>query len=551
MVLHADHHYGSAIGQKPSLMSSVSATTWDSTNDRSLSTKSTKSTKTRKSAAQGSGARKSPFKTSRAEAQREREKSVRVFRYGTPPKNIYAKNDGERVTQREWDTLNDTVRRQLREVAYQEREEQVMATARLSVPGRSFAPVNPLKERPEDFEALVSITEESDYRMWNKNEGWERLRATRGPTGNCSGCHGVITRVRKPLFTPEMMEKIINKAKKQKSTGGLLAMGRGEDTDKLVEQELKQMDSMLGRSTIGQRLAREKLASKVEEERRVLLEKECERRSQPYIAVTELYLPGNNLGRCGAFPSFSVSLLSQLVTLVMSDNHFSARLEDVMMMPMPTLEVLDLTGNRFSGPLPTALGGFRNLASIKLGRNRLSGPIPGAWGKLERLDFIDLHNNKVTGEVLPRELIEGAKNFREIRAGGNLLDRFEVPMPCKLRRVDLFNNKLSGEISDTVRWAPLTHLNLVQNALVGDIPISSLSQLPLVEVYLNHNNFSDPKVQGARLQANLPNCRISVDDYGFSGSPSRGAAVPLYDRVSVDDYSAPGGSPDPRPDSPG
>ena len=222
-----------------------------------------------------------------------------------------------------------------------------------------------------------------------------------------------------------------------------------------------------------------------------------------------------------------------------------------MMMPMPTLEVLDLTGNRFSGPLPTALGGFRNLASIKLGRNRLSGPIPGAWGKLERLDFIDLHNNKVTGEVLPRELIEGAKNFREIRAGGNLLDRFEVPMPCKLRRVDLFNNKLSGEISDTVRWAPLTHLNLVQNALVGDIPISSLSQLPLVEVYLNHNNFSDPKVQGARLQANLPNCRISVDDYGFSGSPSRGAAVPLYDRVSVDDYSAPGGAPDPRPDSPG
>ena len=45
---------------------------------------------------------------------------------------------------------------------------------------------------------------------------------------------------------------------------------------------------------------------------------------------------------------------------------------------------------------------------------------------------------------------------------------------------------------------------------------------------MNHNNFSDPKVQGARLQANLPNCRISVDD-----------------------YSAPGGAPDPRPDSPG
>ena len=61
--------------------------------------------------------------------------------------------------------------------------------------------MNPLKERIEDYDALVSIAEESDYRMWNKNEGWERLRATRGPTGNCTGCHGVTTRVRRPLFT--------------------------------------------------------------------------------------------------------------------------------------------------------------------------------------------------------------------------------------------------------------------------------------------------------------------------------------------------------------
>ena len=144
-------------------------------------------------------------------------------------------------------------------------------------------------------------------------------------------------------------------------------------------------------------------------------------------------------------------------------------------------------------------------------------------------------SGKTLSTILPRELIEGATNFREIRAGGNLLDRFEVPLPCKLRRVDLFNNKLSGEISDTVRWAPLTHLNLVQNALVGDIPVRSLSQLPLVELYLNHNNFKDPKKQGATLQANLPNCRISVDDYSFSGSPGR--AAPLYERVSVDDYS--------------
>ena len=46
--------------------------------------------------------------TSKGKAPRE---SVPTFRWGRPPKNIYAKNVEEQVSQREWDTLNDQVRR--------------------------------------------------------------------------------------------------------------------------------------------------------------------------------------------------------------------------------------------------------------------------------------------------------------------------------------------------------------------------------------------------------------------------------------------------------
>ena len=516
-------------------MSSVSATTLDST-------------------AQGSGSKFSASKstlslTKGKKVSAKRKMSVQTFKWGRPPKNIYAANHTEQVSQREWETLNDAVRSELRAVAVVEADQQRMATTSLSFPRKSYAYVNPLKERIEDFEALVSITEESDYRMWHKNDGWHRLRATRGPTGNCTSCHGVTTRVRRPLFTPEMYGKIMAKGKGKSLGLDKMALGRGPagsgSSEQLLTHEIMEMDGLLGRSTIGQRLAREKMASKVEEERKRLLEIECERRSQPYIAVTELYLPGNNLGRCGTFPSYSVALLSQLVTLVMSDNHFEADLSDVLMQPMPTLEVLDLTGNRFRGGVPEGLAAFKNLKVIKLGRNLLAGPIPGAWGSLKSLDFIDLHNNKLTGEVLPRALVEGATNLREIRAGANLLDRFEIPCRCKLRRVDLFNNRLTGEISESVQLAgELTHLNLVQNALVGDLPVAALSTLPLVELYLNHNNFAEAEVQGAELQANLPNCRISVDVGGF-GSPFRAAAQSaLYERISVDDYSVA------RPDSP-
>jgi len=75
---------------------------------------------------------------------------------------------------------------------------------------------------------------------------------------------------------------------------------------------------------------------------------------------------------------------------------------------------------------------------------------------------------------------------------------------------------LKGALPDSLRNATrLAHLNLAQNDLRGDLPVAALSQLPLAELYLTHNRLADPAAQGAELQANLPACRVSVDEFGY------------------------------------
>ena len=141
---------------------------------------------------------------------------------------------------------------------------------------------------------------------------------------------------------------------------------------------------------------------------------------------------------------------------------------------------------------------------------------PADWGRLKKLDLLDIHQNRFFGEALPRAFLEGCTSLRELRAGANDFDLLEIPVACELRRVELFANRLAGNLSETLANAPrLIHLNLAQNDLRGDIPIRVLSQLPLAELYLTKNRLADPAAQGAEVQANLPNCRVSVDEHGY------------------------------------
>ncbi|XP_010523517.1 PREDICTED: leucine-rich repeat receptor protein kinase EMS1-like [Tarenaya hassleriana] len=154
-----------------------------------------------------------------------------------------------------------------------------------------------------------------------------------------------------------------------------------------------------------------------------------------------------------------------LKTLMLSFNSLSGSLPH----QLSEIPLLTFTSekNLFSGPLPSWIGKWKELDSLLLASNRFSGEIPQGLGDCRKLKHLSLSNNLLTGPI-PRELCDS----------GSLLD------------IDLAGNFLSGTIDGVfVGCKNLTQLILVNNQINGSIP-EYLSQLPLMAVDLDKNNFT-------------------------------------------------------------
>ncbi|XP_068489462.1 receptor-like protein 9DC3 [Phaseolus vulgaris] len=66
--------------------------------------------------------------------------------------------------------------------------------------------------------------------------------------------------------------------------------------------------------------------------------------------------------------------------------------------------IIDLSGNKFEGEIPNAIGELQALNGLNLSHNRLSGPIPQSMGNLIKLESLDLSSNMLTGRI-PTELV--------------------------------------------------------------------------------------------------------------------------------------------------
>lgn len=138
-----------------------------------------------------------------------------------------------------------------------------------------------------------------------------------------------------------------------------------------------------------------------------------------------------------------------------------------------------LDGNRFTGPLPAALGSLGNaLKGLYVSDNLFESQVPLTWVGLGGLRVLSAHSCGFSGNA------------------GQLLDA----LPTSVRQVVLDNNHLTGSLPTSVsRLRAMRRLVLSDNLLEGPLPteLADLSYLKGLEVDGNHLTGAVPEQLGA------------------------------------------------------
>ncbi|KAF8022766.1 hypothetical protein BT93_F0317 [Corymbia citriodora subsp. variegata] len=185
-------------------------------------------------------------------------------------------------------------------------------------------------------------------------------------------------------------------------------------------------------------------------------------------ALEELSLDGNNFR--GSIPS-SFNRLASLKRLELQGNNFSGELLSDLG-SLKGLSFLDASDNHFSGGVPAALP--PSLVELSLRNNRLRGELPEiVCGETKLLQVLDLSRNKLTGAV-PSALFEHPSLEQLTLSHNNFTSLHDPPSVganSRLVAVDLSYNDLRGLLPRFMGAMPrLSALSLEHNMFTGMIP---------------------------------------------------------------------------------
>ncbi|XP_059431073.1 DNA damage-repair/toleration protein DRT100-like [Corylus avellana] len=180
---------------------------------------------------------------------------------------------------------------------------------------------------------------------------------------------------------------------------------------------------------------------------------------------------------------------------------------------LPFLQILDLTGNRISSPIPGNIGRLRWLTFLSLADNLIYGRIPPSITKLTNLMHLDLRQNQLSGRI-PRQFGQLKMLSRALLSHNRLagwiphsiseiyrLADFDLssnqlsgPIPDWLGKMEVLStlnldgNKISGTIPGSLLNSRILNLNLSRNALNGNIPDSFGPRSYFITLDLSYNN---------------------------------------------------------------
>ncbi|CAI0546278.1 unnamed protein product [Linum tenue] len=227
------------------------------------------------------------------------------------------------------------------------------------------------------------------------------------------------------------------------------------------------------------------------------------------------------------------NLPSELTFLVLSSNQITGKLPS-QQLKFPRLSTIDLSSNKFEGPLPMW---STNASILYLQDNKFSGSIPENFGKLmPRLQKVYLSQNQLVGEIpdcwyhsfmfwaidVSNNSLTGKipASFGSLRSLSILLlssNRFDGEIPASLQNctgltsMDLGKNRFSGVLPSWIgtKFQSLFMLNLQLNSFSGPIfpQFCSLPNLHILDLSGNKFSGTVPKC--------LPNLTAMVE--GRSG----------------------------------
>ncbi|GFP95950.1 probable LRR receptor-like serine/threonine-protein kinase at4g20940 [Phtheirospermum japonicum] len=248
------------------------------------------------------------------------------------------------------------------------------------------------------------------------------------------------------------------------------------------------------------------------------------------LMLTELDLSGNNLtGPISMITSttlhtlnLSSNMLSGQLPLLtgtcavidLRQNQFEGNL--TRLLKWENVEILDLSQNCLTGPIPEVTSQFLRLNYLNLSRNSLNGSLPKVITLFPKLTTLDLSFNELTGPILTALLTSSTLN--ELRLQNNILsgniDFSPLSNDSNLRILDLSNNGLNGNLPDGLgSFTGLQVLDIAGNNFSGSLPPSIADITTLNSLDICRNHFTGP------LPENLPNTlqTLNASYNDFSG----------------------------------
>ncbi|XP_058076485.1 receptor-like protein EIX1 [Magnolia sinica] len=229
-------------------------------------------------------------------------------------------------------------------------------------------------------------------------------------------------------------------------------------------------------------------------------------RTQKYVTKLDL----SNTSISDIMPTWFWDLTPQLFLLNLSNNEISGQLPNLLKMQFYVY--IDLSFNRFSGPVPCILNGstlldfsnnqfsgpippnftstMRYMEFFSAAHNQISGIIPSSIEELKHLVVLDLSQNNITGTIPSRlgncvalEALDLSKN----RLSGGI--PMSLGLLSQLQTMHLNNNTLSGEVPSSLKnCSRLETLDLGYNNLSGHIPTWIGKSFPALRILSLRSN---------------------------------------------------------------